>query len=831
MAMHRPHRPNRNHSNRHYSCVGGTSDPAWTSHLPVARATALLFAAFLALSACSDDGVTSPDPRADRAEVDEYVADLGSWEDFSPLLETVEEPVGEASETEETVEETINGALQNVTYVCTETPISLTDTPREIVMYEPNASIMWVGNLIQGDSYAGGAGTFEELSIRQRDTLRLSIDLLTGGNYAEVPSPTLTSVQSAIGELIQAATDAGHRSGSSIDYEEALSYSAREGALRLGLSGNYMGASAAAELEVSRAANERTMTAHFVQKMFTIAIELPQSPGDMFSDELTQAIWDQQVAAGNIGPNNLPVYIAQITYGRTMTYTLTSTHSESRMRAAIAASYDGLVGGGSGYTEAELRETLGQQNIRVTTIGGEGQNALNLISSGNLAEYFTTDAPLTSARPLSYQLNFLGDNTVAKVSETTAYTRRECSPKPASGGRFDFMTLQESPAPVPTPYGVIRGDFDGDGREDLLWSHTVSGSAEVAVGFGQADASFVIAPTWSHPATPTEGWGNGYQVVAADVDGDGADDLVWNRRQNGEAINAIYVALSNGDGTFTAGERIQHPATNWETGWQLHVGNMDGEVDGKKYDDLVWTLVNGSGHYIYIALSQGDGTFTFAPRQATAGGGWSAYVARVGDVNGDGRDDVVLNNSSGGNWVYVRRSNGDGTLTLLPYQEFGVIGWGDYTLHTGDFNRNGRMDLLWNATARQEIPVHRALGGADGRFLHLGYQPVPHPADTTAMHTLIGDFNGDGGDDVLWNRRGVGLNHLYVGLSNVDAELEFTPLDQEHPASASSEDWTAFEGGVLVLDVNGDGLDDVVWNERSATNRIYVARAKPAGLN
>jgi hypothetical protein len=35
-----------------------------------------------------------------------------------------------------------------------------------------------------------------------------------------------------------------------------------------------------------------------------------------------------------------------------------------------------------------------------------------------------------------------------------------------------------------------------------------------------------------------------------------------------------------------------------------------------------------------------------------------------------------------------------------------------------------------------------------------------------------------------------------------------------------------FAGGVLILDVNGDGRDDVVWNDRSVTNRIYVALAR-----
>lgn len=790
----------------------------------------------LVVAACSGDSPTGPGPGTDPgpgsgqgaepAPVDSFVATLGSWEQYAPPQSTEDVRAGSDTTYDATVEEMVEGALHNVTYQCTETPRSLTDTPEEIVMYEPAASVMWVGNLIQGESYKGGVGSFEELSIRQRDTLRLSIDLLTGDNFAVVPKPALTTVQSAIGELIQKATDAGHRSGSSIHYDETLTYSTEQAALKLGLSAKYMGARAKADLSRSRAANQRTLVAHFVQNMFTIAIELPQSPSDMFSDELTAALWQQQVNDGNLGPNNLPVYIGQITYGRTLTYSLTSTHSEDRMRAAIAASYDGLAGGGSGYTEAELRETLSQQNIRVTAIGGEGQNTLDLISSGNLKAYFTTDAPLTSAKPLSYQLNFLGDNSVAKVSETTTYSMRECSPKPASGGRFEFMPLQESAAPVPAPYTVQTGDFDHDGREDLVWSHTLSGSAQVAVGFGQVDATLDVRSAWTHPATPVEGWGNGYEIVVADVNADSLDDLVWNRRQNEEPVNAIYVALSNGDGTFDAQPRIEHPRSVWSSRWQL----MAGDVDNADGDDLVWTLTQNNAHFIYVGLSNGDGTFTFGEPQSSDSN-WLPYARLLADVDRDGADDIVWNETAGNNRVYVSRSNGDGTFTLLDAQAIGgARGWDNYTRHTGDFNRDGRADLLWVQTIVPNVPLHRALGQPDGRFQHIGWQGVPHPADTTAMHTLIGDFNGDGGDDVLWNQRGPALNHLYVGLSTVTADFEFTPLDQEHPASQQSEDWTAFEGGVLVLDVNGDGLDDVVWNERASNNRIYVARARPVGL-
>lgn len=786
----------------------------------------LALAMVITVGACSEDG-TGPETGDGPAAVDDYVASLGSWEQFAPPVSSANEPAGDTSLADEVVEEPdVNGDLKNVTYQCTETPYSITDTPREIVMYEPNASIMWVGNLIQGASYKDGQGSFQELSIRQRDTLRLSIDLLTGDNFAEVPSPSLTTVQSAIGDLIQRATDAGHRAGSSIDYEEQLTYSVEQAALQLGLSARYLGGKAKTELNVSRAANERTLVAHFVQKMFTIAIELPQQPEDVFSDELTQEIWDQQVAAGNVGPNNLPVYIAQITYGRTLTYSLTSSHSEHRMQAAISASYDGLVGGGSGYTEAELRETLGQQNIKVTAIGGEGQNVLDLISSGDLKAYFNEDAALTSARPISYQLNFLGDNSIAKVAETSEYTLRECTHKPAAGGRFEFLALQESAAPVATPYRVLSGDLNGDGLGDLVWSHLTSGTNEFAVGFGQSDGTFDIRSAATHPSSPPEGWSSGFVAHVGDFDDDGMDDLVFNKSTN-TSTNAIYLAISDGNGTFAWRDRIEHPAPSWGPEWETQLGDLDGQNG----TDIVWSSRGNSHNYTWIAMNNGDGTFSFPARRDLPGTGWGSYRLKIGDINGDLSEDLIWNTVASHNRTYVGRSNGNGTFTLVgPVDAAVVNGWGNYGLQQGDINRDGRTDLIWTDLdpTRTPTPIHRALGLADARVSHLGWQGVDRVSDAPlAQH--IGDFNGDGGADVLWNEMDVGVNHVWIGLGNVNGGFDFTPLDQEHPASAGSEDWTAFTGGVLVLDVDGDGRDDMVWNERGATNRIYVARARPAG--
>ncbi|HEX6134232.1 MAG TPA: thiol-activated cytolysin family protein [Longimicrobiales bacterium] len=797
-----------------------------------ARAGALLLILLLTPAACSDGGggggPTEPPPGPPPASVNELVATMpASWSEYSPPLPAANTAAGTQTTVDETVQEKdVNGVLQNVIYTCTETPYSLTDTPQEIAMYQPNANIMWVGNLIQGDSYRNGTGSFDELTIVERDTLKISIDLLTGDNFAIVPRPSLTSVGTAVGGLVQRAADRGHKTGSSTSYEENITYSVEQAALQLGLSARYLGGKAKTDLSTSRVANERTYTAHFVQKMFTIAIELPASAADFFAPDFTQEKLQAQIAAGNIGPNNPPVYIASITYGRILTYSLTSTHSEHRIRAAISASYNGVVGGASGYSEAELLETLDQQNVRVATIGGDAQNVLDLISTGNLKAYFTSDEPisLTTARPISYQLNYLRDNRQAKVSETSSYTLRECSPKASAGGRFDFLPIQQAAAPVPTPYSVTSGDFNGDGRGDLLWNHVVSGSNQVAVGFGLGDGTFDIRPAVTHAMTPPEGWGNGYGMHVGDFDADGRDDLMWNRVQGGSA-NRVYIAVSNGDGTFRYNNPFTHPTeSSWGDGWKTHVGDLDG--DGRT--DIIWNYLSGP-NYTFTAVAVTDSTFTFSARMTHPVTGFQPYIAHIGDVDGDGDDDVTWNKTPSDNAIHFGRSNGDGTVNLsMPAQIIGSAGWAAYVPNTGDINRDGRMDMIWTAHGASTY-IHRALGETNGRFRHLGYQAEDTLDIQGTIETLVGDFNGDGSDDLLFNDIGAARNYLTIGQGDVDGDFVFTPTPQEHPESAGGEDWTAFRGGILVLDVNGDCRDDVVWNERAVSNRIYVALARGQG--
>jgi len=95
-------------------------------------------------------------------------------------------------------------------------------------------------------------------------------------------------------------------------------------------------------------------------------------------------------------------------------------------------------------------------------VGGNADDALALIRSNNLGDYFTTDAPLTTARPISYTVRNLADNSIASVSETTNYNLEQCVPEsvPLAGAvytlRYTKVKVIDLPfIDVPYPYHYL----------------------------------------------------------------------------------------------------------------------------------------------------------------------------------------------------------------------------------------------------------------------------------------------------------------------------------------------------------------------------------------
>jgi hypothetical protein len=213
----------------------------------------LAMVAMFALAGCGSDDPVKIEPAAD---IDSYLANLPDWEEFAPLAQIGDVQVGAPTE------EQMNAGGRD--YDCMTTTYDLTQTPEEIVTYDPDSEILWLGALLQGKGYVGGIGSLQELPIRQRAPLAVSIDLLTGDNTKTVENPTGATVGSAIGELIQAATDAGHRAGSSIFFDQKETYNLQQSALELGFSARYMGASVSSQLEYDQSFEEHTLTAYYI---------------------------------------------------------------------------------------------------------------------------------------------------------------------------------------------------------------------------------------------------------------------------------------------------------------------------------------------------------------------------------------------------------------------------------------------------------------------------------------------------------------------------------------------------------------------------------------
>ncbi len=417
--------------------------------------SACMAALLMNLAACNSGG---GEPTA--ADFDGEVYSHKFWSDLSPQKPSDNQYVGTSERKTEIV-----GTDE---YSCTYDNYSMTDTPKEFVAINPDASVMWLGNLIQGDSHLQ-VGSLAELSIRDRANLNISINLLRSDNFRIVENPSLITVNAAIGELVENAVLAGHEASTDVyfDYKEA--HSTEQASMDLGFTAEYLGSNVESSLSVDKQGEEHTFFAYFMQNAFTVSMELPTAPHDMVSDAFTQNELDDLRERGKIGEDNPPLYISSVSYGRVLIYKMTSTHEEKRMQAAINASYNGVTGGGSGYTQAELEETLSSSKIEIYAFGGNQSNVEALIRSGHLKDYFTGDTKLTSMKPISFELRNLQDNTIADISRTTEYSVKQCEYQgktiPAIGEvikvYFDSVYI-----PADCDGGINKGDIYG--RFDVI---------------------------------------------------------------------------------------------------------------------------------------------------------------------------------------------------------------------------------------------------------------------------------------------------------------------------------------------------------------------------
>ncbi|MBW0005827.1 MAG: VCBS repeat-containing protein [Hyphomicrobiales bacterium] len=321
---------------------------------------------------------------------------------------------------------------------------------------------------------------------------------------------------------------------------------------------------------------------------------------------------------------------------------------------------------------------------------------------------------------------------------------------------------------------ITNGPGTNAGISDVLWRNSSDDTLAHWTLNGAQITSAQQVTLGGNPVAPNASWN---VVGVGDFNGDGQANLLW-RNTNGSVIdwtmNGSQITSSQ---NVTLGGTPVTPDASWNV---AGIGDFNG--DGKS--DVLWQNTNGSlidwtmnGSQIASSQNVTLGGTPVAPNSS-----WS--IAGFGDFNGDGKSDILWRNANGTlvDWTMNGSqiaSSQDVTLggnLAAPDSSWSVAG-------IGDFSGDGKSDILWRNT--NGTLVDWTMNGsqiASSQVVTLGGNPVS--PDSSWQIAQIADFSGDGKSDILWRNANGALNEWTMNGAQVASSQTVTL--QGNPAAPGS---------------------------------------------
>jgi len=345
--------------------------------------------------------------------------------------------------------------------------------------------------------------------------------------------------------------------------------------------------------------------------------------------------------------------------------------------------------------------------------------------------------------------------------------------------------------------GVATGDFNKDGRMDVVCTNTDSNTVSI---FTQSATGDLVKGT--DLATST----GPMLVETGDLNSDGRTDFAI-----GCSGGYIDIFTSKSTGGFNARKTI----TTSRNVLDLDVGDLSN--DGR--DDLVIAGANQQGT-MWLQDSEGNFSKTFDTTVNSGGYYYYTYYVRgvaIGDFNKDGRNDVVWTLSTSYSWDYqaygfirIHLQSTSGTFST----SYNWVYWA-YTycqgVDAGDVTGDGRDDIVFSNyySAKVRAYYQSSSGGFSGPYSFTGV--------TNPTWPKIADFDGDGAKDVIVG----GIGKKFAFIKQEENELVSTAKTWDTSDSIQS---------TAAGDVNGDGaIDGITANKDAKRIGIWLQRREYSG--
>ena len=369
-------------------------------------------------------------------------------------------------------------------------------------------------------------------------------------------------------------------------------------------------------------------------------------------------------------------------------------------------------------------------------------------------------------------------------------------------GKGNFSTARQYTG-TGQAFSIGTADFTGSGVPDVVTAESDSDTATVYTndgtgGFGSPQGIYtgVTGPGAGSINNPFS------DLSFVDLNGSGKIDAFFvDEGLMGEFYATSF--LNDGTGKFTGpintdmGVAI---STNWVVDYRLGDFRNTGKLDVVAIGDD--QAASGSSQFILFMAGNGDGTFAKGSPVTTTG---ADGILTTGDFNHDGKLDFVAVNGTNTHALTTFLGRGDGTfraLAPITITDTGNTVGGTYPsrIYTGDFNRDGKLDVLvfttGNGYGTTESTVWELDGNGDGTF------QMPRQIFTDFQPFALADLTGNGYPDIA----------EYISLSpiGIPETTTFTNyLDQpggSFTQSSSYSPYSAVSQPVQPYLQNGDPL-------------------------